>query len=160
MSDAALTFPFSEDAFRGSFSEVARLICEEWPKVDREALDATEGDPQKVLDTVVAATGHSKVLVRKHLGEIAEVAGVDASGIEARLVRLLHFLEDKADPIGQEAQRLAGQVRDRGVSVGKTVAGSVHEAEGTMKDNLWVSLIAAMGLGVLAGLIAGMTRGR
>jgi hypothetical protein len=30
----------------------------------------------------------------------------------------------------------------------------------TLKDNLWVSLIAAMGLGVLAGLIAGLTRGR
>ncbi|MFT6159514.1 MAG: hypothetical protein ACJAZO_000482 [Myxococcota bacterium] len=160
MSDATLSFPFSEDAFRGSFAEVARLICEEWAAVDRETLDATEGDPQKVLDVVVAATGHSKVWVRKHLAEIAEVAGVDASGIEARLVRLLHFLEDKADPIGQEAQRLAGQVREHGVSVGKTVAGSVEEAEATMKDNLWVSLIAALGLGVLAGLVMGLTRGR
>jgi hypothetical protein len=29
-----------------------------------------------------------------------------------------------------------------------------------MKDNLWVSLIAALGLGVLAGLVMGLTRGR
>lgn len=160
MPDAALAFPFSEDAFRGAFTEVSRLICEEWPQIGREALDETDGDAQKVLELVVGVTGHSKVMVRKHLGEIAEVAGIEASGIEARLVRLLHFLEDKADPIGQEAQRLAGQVRDRGVSVGKSVADSVQEAEGTMKDNLWISLITALGLGVLAGLIVGLTRGR
>jgi Na+/H+-dicarboxylate symporter len=36
----------------------------------------------------------------------------------------------------------------------------VEEAEATMKDNLWVSLIAALGLGVLAGLVMGLTRGR
>lgn len=160
MADATLVFPFSEDAFRGNFREVSRLVVQEWPEVDAEALAATEGDPHDVLSVVVEATGHTKVLVRKHLAEIAEVAGVESAGLEARLVRLLHFLEDTADPVGKEAQRIAGQVRDQGERVGKRVAGSVQDAGDTVKENLWVSLLAALGLGMLAGLVLGLTRGR
>lgn len=161
MSDASpMDFPFSREEFREGFPEIRRLVLEEWPNLDAEALDATEGRVDAVLELVVSATQHSRVLVRKHLAEIAEVAGVQANGIEERLVRLLHYLEDKAEPVGREAQRLASDVRDRGEQVGRQVATKVHDAEDTMKDNLWVSLMAALGLGLVAGLIVGLTRGR
>ena len=160
MSDTTLQFPFSEEAFRSNFGEVRRLVLEEWPQVDSDALETTEGDPHEVITLITTTTGHSRVLVRKHLAEIAEVAGVEASGLEARLVRLLHYLEDRAEPVGQEAKRVATQMRDQGEKVGRQVAGTVHEAEDKMKENLWVSLLAAMGLGVLAGLLVGLTRGR
>lgn len=156
----ATALPFSPEGFTAAFPQIRPLVLDQWPEVDADALDGTEGDPDAVVVLVADATQHTKALVRKQLGELAEVAGVDASGIEARLVRLLHYLEGKAEPVAGEAKRLADTVRERGEDVGKQVAGKVHEAEDTMKDNLWMSLLAALGLGLVAGLLVGLTRGR
>lgn len=160
-------FPFSNEGFAASFDRIKPLIREEWPAIDEEALDATEADPAKIVALVADRTEHSKALVRKHLGEIAEVAGVGAANFEQRLVRLIHLLEEKAEPVQQgvanarkQATKLVHDVEERGGQLIDEVKQTVPKAEEKMKDNLWTSLLAALGVGVLLGLIVGLTRGR
>jgi hypothetical protein len=161
MSEIALDLPFDADGFTAAFAEHIRpLILEEWPEVDAAALDATGGEPQAVIRAIAAATQHSKVLIRKQLAELAEVAGVGATGLEGRLLRVLHYLEGKASPVQEGAEKLVEDLRERGASVGKQVGRKMQDAEGTLKENLWVTLLGALGLGLLVGLIVGLSRGR
>lgn len=136
----------SDDAFRASFGTMKDAILGEWPSVDGEALTATEGDLEKVVALVAAKTEHTKTLVRKHLAELQSLQSEEKSA----------------------AKKWAGQATDVFEKFEKRTADLVKELRGTVlvnaKDkvekNLLVSLLMALGLGLLLGLVFGGGRGR
>lgn len=163
----AEAYPFSIQGFRDAFDAVRPLVLAEWPEVDAKSLDATEADPDKVVALVAEKTQRSKALVRKHLAEIAEVAGVDARGLEGRVLRLIHALESKLEPVQetlgrtQESAKAALETLEaRGKHVVSDVKKAGEDVEDALKNNIWRSLFAALGVGVLVGLVLGLTRGR
>ncbi len=167
MSAIESSLPFDPTAFRSAWPELRRMCLEEWPAVKPEALDATEGDPNRVIDAIAAATDHTRARVRKHLGELSEVAGVGASGLEAKLVRLLHRLEAQAEPMVDGAARarekaaaIAAHIEAAGRDAINDVKEVVPQAEEKMRENLWTSLLAALGVGLILGLIVGLSRSR
>jgi ElaB/YqjD/DUF883 family membrane-anchored ribosome-binding protein len=161
-------FPFSREMFVGAFDEIKPLLLEEWPELDAASLDAIDGDPDEVVELVAKQTQHSKTLVKKHLAEIAEVVGVDAATLEQRLVRLLHLLEAKVGPVQDRVRDTTDRAKtafedfeDEGKRLLGEVKDSVPRAEEKLRENIWVSLFAALGLGLLLGLIVGLSgRGR
>ena len=164
---AASAFPFSAEGFSRSFDAIRPLILQEWPQLTEEDLVAVDGDPEKIVEVVRQRTQHSRALIRKHLSEIAEVAGVDASGLEARLLRLVHALESQVGPVrekvkasGVRAEELADELGERGKVLLDEVKQTVPRAEEKLKENLWTTLLAALGLGLLVGLVVGLSRGR
>ncbi|MFT4977555.1 MAG: ElaB/YqjD/DUF883 family membrane-anchored ribosome-binding protein [Myxococcota bacterium] len=194
MSDAESTeaapaaghrFDFDRVAFVRAFADrVSPLVIEEWD-LDEEAVAQTEGDPDQLVALVVAKTDSSKALARKHLTEIAEVAGVKARGLEARLVGLISRLEKATAPVQERvartqeafherAARTGEALQDRATRTGEAlrelseqgqhvieeVRQAVPQAEEKVKENLWTALLAALGVGLLLGLVVGLSRGR
>lgn len=167
-------FDFDRDAFVQAFDgKVRPLVLAEW-SLDADAVDETGGDPDAIVALVTAETESSKALVRKHLTEIAEVAGVKARGLEARLTRLISRLEGATAPVQERVTQTQQAIQDRAVRttealrelseqghhVIEEVRQAVPQAEEKVKENLWTALLAALGLGVLLGLVVGLSRGR
>lgn len=163
-------FGFTEDAFRERWPEIEALVRDEWPDVDSTALARTEGDPEAVVGVLASATDHTRTLLRKQLGELADVAGV-GGGLEVRLSRFLRRLEAESQAVGaqasqarEQAEEVLGDVRRRGQELADEVRREaterVPDVEERIKSNVWTSLLAALGLGVLLGMLVGGGRGR
>ncbi|MEL6346457.1 MAG: hypothetical protein AAFV53_25325 [Myxococcota bacterium] len=162
-ASASYSFPFDRQMFVTAFADsVQPLILKEWPDLSADALSQTGGDPEKVVDAIAAQTDHSRALIRKHLVEIAQVAGVGATGLETRLLELIRQLEQTAG-LQERAERTREAVRElgeQGKHVIEEVRQVVPQAEEKMKDNVWTVVLAALGLGMLVGLVVGLTRGK
>lgn len=178
-------FSFDRSAFAASFADkIQPLVVDEWG-LSADAVAATEGDPDKVVALVVAETESSKALARKHLTEIVEVAGIKARSMEARLQALIGRLEAATGPMQARAAETQEALRERasqtqevlreraartqeafrelseqGQHVIEEVRQAVPQAEEKVKENLWTALLASLGLGLLLGLVVGLSRGR
>lgn len=143
-----VTAALSDETFRASFGTLKDAILAEWPAVDGEALTATDGELEKVVALVAAKTEHTKTLVRKHLAELSTL---------------------QPDPKGAtSAKKWASQANEMFEKFEKRTADLVKELRGTVlvnakekvRENLLVSLVMALGLGLLIGLVFGSTRRR
>lgn len=171
---SGFAFEFDRDAFVEAFvGKVRPLVLAEWA-LDEDAVDETGGDPDAIVALVTAKTESSKALVRRHLTEIAEVAGVKVRSLEARLTRLISRLEGATAPVQERVSQTQQAIQARAVRTSEAirelseqghhvieeVRQAVPQAEEKVKENLWTALLAALGLGVLLGLVVGLSRGR
>jgi hypothetical protein len=155
------------EGFRRSFPDMVPRILAEWPDVERDALDSTDGDLDATVSLIAHATQHSKTLVRRHLAELADVEARTPSPMEARLARVLEALEAAVGPLEAEAERVANKVarvvegaEAEGRVLAHDVRRSVDATERTLRGNFWTTLLVTLGLGVLAGLFVGGRHGR
>lgn len=127
------------------FPTLRPLILEEWPGLDAAALDATEGDEDRLLTLITELTGGARTRARRQLDDLKALAAKDRAAQAAdRLETLLRRLEG-------QAQDLRGRVQND----------LVPEAEKKVKENLLMSLAIALGFGLLLGLLLGSSgRGR
>lgn len=124
----------TKDSFKTSFTDLGPLIVQEWPEVDSDSLDGTEGDLDKVVTLVAQKTEHTKTLVRRQLTELSKMAA--DNGAEGRLKALIKRLEDKTSEI-------SGRVREN----------MLPAAEQKVRDHLVVSLLVSAAFGFLVGVI-------
>lgn len=142
----------SAEQFQRGFALVSPLIQQEWPGLDTTALQATEGDLEQVTALVAGQTDRTRVAIRRQLAELHAMASPPApsaaeSGAAApngaskgatqinELVELVRRLEALAS---EQAQRVTGQL--------------MPKAEAKVKQNLWISLLFALGFGLILGL--------
>ncbi|MBM4358148.1 MAG: hypothetical protein FJ096_08550 [Deltaproteobacteria bacterium] len=128
------------------FTRLASLIRDEWPMVDADALAATEGVDERVVELVAQRTEHTRTLVRRQLDELKRLAAKP----ERR-----SWLPDDADVfvrrLGERAATLARDLQGQ----------ALREATRHVEKNPLTSLLAALGLGLLIGmLLGGGRRGR
>lgn len=134
-------------SFAQVFDRVQTLIVEEWPSVSKEALAATGGDLEKVAAIVAESAGRTRALAKKQLAELASLArdAKDASGDEVQRLRarfegLVEDLEQKSQSIVKKGDDLEREARKK------------------VEENLWTSLLVALGLGFILGLLSGGRR--
>jgi ElaB/YqjD/DUF883 family membrane-anchored ribosome-binding protein len=133
---------FTPEGFRERFDGLVALIREEWPALDEGALRACAGDLGRTVDLIAAHSDHTKVKVRRDLGELWTLAGGNgASSPRAALDALLQKLEGKVE-------KAVGQVR----------AEVLPKAEDTVRDHLWTSLAIAAAVGFVLGVLTGVSR--
>jgi ElaB/YqjD/DUF883 family membrane-anchored ribosome-binding protein len=134
------TDTLSAEQFAKDFTRTSELILEEWPELGVEKLEATGGDLEKVIAAVSDAVGKTKVTVRRQLAELHQLAQQSAGddGVVARELRRLREM----------VERLESRTQD--------LADLPKEARQKVEENLWTSLLVALGLGFLLGLL---TRG-
>ena len=137
---APAPFQLSEEAFRRSFAEMRPLIRKEWPQVDDASLDATGGDLGGVVELISKKTDQTPEKVRKQLAELSEIAENAGNNIEKRLNVIIENLEAKS-------KQLMGNIRND----------VLPQAEATVRENLWASILVAMGLGLVLGLVVGLS---
>jgi hypothetical protein len=140
------TAELNESALKDSFAVVSTLIAKEWPAVEQEALAATAGDAGRVVDLVAERTQHTKTLVRRQLAELVrEAAERSEPGI------LMAQAKAVLDRLEKKTAELSSYVRD-------TVAPQAHKK---VQENLLMSLLCALGVGVLLGFVLrSLGRGR
>lgn len=133
-------------AFAERFERLAPMIREEWPEVDRIALEQTKGDFELVVALISTETDHSKTLVKKQLQEIATIA--DDNGASQNEVRKLK----------QMVERLQAKSQDVTDYVKRQM---VADAREKVNQNPLVALLTAVGVGLILGFILrGLGRGR
>ena len=82
------------------------------------------------------------------------------SPLEERLLAVLRALEATVEPLESEAQRVAQaaarvveSVEDEGRAVVRDLERRATSTETALKNNFWTTLLVALGLGVVAGLL-------
>jgi hypothetical protein len=122
-----------------AFHKLSSLIREEWPAVDADSLAATGGDEERVIELVATRTEHTRALVRRQLDELRRLS---ASRSDAWF--------------GGDADALLRRLGDRAARLARDLQGqAVREATRHVEKNPLTSLFAALGLGLLLGLLLG-----
>jgi len=134
-------------SFAQVFDRVQTLIVEEWPSVSKEALAQTGGDLEKVAAIVAESAGRTRALAKKQLAELASLAkdaksasGDEVQRLRARFEGLVQELEQKSQSIVKKGDDLEREARKK------------------VEENLWTSLLVALGLGFILGLLTGGRR--
>jgi len=146
------------EAFAKAFPGLQPLICAEWAEVDAKALEATEGDYEKVVALVSSATEHSKTLVKRHLAELLQVASEDAAKpaagstpSESAVGAAQRSLQEALRVLQAKANEVADYVRNQALTDAKT----------KVEQHPLVTLLMAVGLGLILGfLLRGLGRDR
>jgi ElaB/YqjD/DUF883 family membrane-anchored ribosome-binding protein len=130
--------------FQESFEKIAPLIRDEWPVVAADALAATGGDYERVVALIADKTEHTKTLVKRQLAELRDISdkgassngGSTAKAVDAKLHEVLHKLQERSNEI-------AGYVKKQ----------LIADAKAKVSENPLVTVLMAIGLGILLGFI-------
>ncbi|WP_416671923.1 hypothetical protein [Egbenema bharatensis] len=149
----------SPKKFRKQFDRLTPLILEEWQQLELDELVETQGNLDSVVDYITRQTEQTRTLVKDQLHELYQLAKTEKTekikAVQSDLAQLqdqmlpavektLDLLEKRAETVlAQMEQGVLADVKDR-----------VREKPGT-------SLLTALGIGFLIGLIVGgSNRGR
>jgi len=136
--------PVPAEDFARAFSAVEPLIREEWPGLDASALEATGGDLEKVTALVATHADRTKALVRRQLDELYELGTRKAGKAHGAAPRPMEWKEllDAVKRLETLAAEEARKVSDD----------LLPRAEAKVKENIWMSLLLSLGLGMILGL--------
>lgn len=170
----------SDESLQENWGELMPLIQAEWPNIDTDVIKAAEGDLAAIVDYIAAQTEHTRTLVRRQLAELNSLAirdriateapiksatngnridphtnastdtGTDhktsngnSSGLSSEIDQVLQVLERHTDDLLQQFKKdVLPEVSDRA------------------RSNIGTSLLTALGIGFLLGIIIGGGRGR
>jgi hypothetical protein len=146
----------SQETFRDNFSKLVPLIVEEWPQIDQEVLENYQGDLDQTIDYIASQSERTRTLVRLHLAELSRIANLEdtssdnttkpRNGRSPSATSLLnnevtHKLDRLLDTLENRAEKILTQVET--------------EVSQKARENIGVSLLAALGLGFILGLLFG-----
>lgn len=140
------------------FAAVAPLVREEWPELDTAKVAATDGDLDALVTLVAGHFDRTKTLVRRQLLELLDVA---ESRSKERAGRHVNGAAKKSEPSSREletpqVEEVIAAVRRleafASEEVKRVSAKMVPVAESKVRQNLWVSLLMALGFGMIVGL--------
>ncbi len=115
------------------------LLLEEWPEIDRAALDGAGQDLGEVVGVISTSTGRTKTLVKAQISELAVYAQSESDEKKdelSRIKNMINRLESKSQEMVEYAR------------------GQIPQAQEKVRENLVVSLLVAVGLGFLLGFVA------
>jgi hypothetical protein len=139
-----------DDAFKRAFAAVAPLVKEEWPGLDAAALEATGGDFDKVTTLVADHTEHTRLVIRRQLGELLAIAERSPNrAVNGAATERPKGVADQMDDVLAAVRRLESFASEEAKKMSSKV---LPAAETRVRQNLWMSLLLALGLGVILGL--------
>jgi hypothetical protein len=140
------------ERFCARFDELRKLILEEWPDLEAEALQGTQGRLDRVAALVAARTGRTRAHSRRQLREI--LAELDPpSEPRPRARRDAREPEPRPpDPLERLFVSLESHLEDLTRQVKSDVT---PLAVDTVRQHVGVALLIAGGLGMLLGLFLG-----
>lgn len=145
-SSPPLPKEWSKASFQQHFQTLLPLILAEWPQLSKDALLQTEGDLEQAIAHISAHTQQTRTLVQEHLKELATVAAKRSATLRsqthAKVDGLVQDLEQRTEQLMQEFK-----------------SEILPELENKARSNIGSSLLMALGLGFILGLLVGGRRG-
>jgi hypothetical protein len=152
---------FTKAAFANAFPTLRPAILGEWTELDEAALAATGGELDKVVALIAERTAHTKALVRRHLEELYRVVTQPIAEPNPGRPR-----RARAEAVGADGlphiDNLIEEFERRTAHVIRELRGGFLDgARDRVKDNVFFSLLCAIGLGFIVGvLFTGFHRGK
>ena len=104
----------SPEGFRDRFETLIPSIQREWPAVARQALGATRGSFDEVVEVIASQSGRTATVVKDQLLELLEVAGGQTSRLAENLAPIEAQLESLLDELNSSLRpRIEKPVRER-----------------------------------------------
>ncbi|PZO44404.1 MAG: hypothetical protein DCF21_13405 [Leptolyngbya sp.] len=163
MANSQLTAA-TKKAFKHHFESMVPLLLSEWPQLTKENLAATEGDVDSTVVYISDETDRTKTLVRRQINELATLVEVDAPapGKVAANGASSASLEP-AGPLGIDKSSIDNLLDDLESRTENLIqelkAEMLPELEKRARGNLGQSLLIALGIGFVLGLILRGKRG-
>ncbi|MBD2232992.1 hypothetical protein [Phormidium tenue] len=166
------TIPHAKKAFKHQFDAMVPLILSEWPQLVEANLLATKGDLELAVDYISGEMDHTKTRIRRHLNELADLIEVEPpvlsnasrqSAINGMSSALKSTVLEATEPLGvtkSSIDNLLDDLESRTENlIQELKAEMLPELEKRARSNLGQSLLIALGLGFVLGLILGGKRG-
>lgn len=131
----------SEDDFRAAFGGTRALIQNEWPDIDMVALEATGGDLDEITQLIAHSRERANLAIKKQLEALYRTGQQGARDPSNQ-----HGFEDRLDAILQRLETHASVV------AGRFRKDVLPLAETKAKENIWRTILIALGLGLVLGL--------
>lgn len=153
----SISTELTSDSFKALWGRARRLVANEWPDIDADALAATEGELDRVVALVAKTADRTKVWARSRLEEIYEAARAESgrNGKSNGVASEGETDKSKRPRTEQVDELLVAIKRFEGFALeeAKKMSGKmIPAAEEKAKKNLWLSLALALGLGFFFGL--------
>ncbi|TVQ07069.1 MAG: hypothetical protein EA368_15515 [Leptolyngbya sp. DLM2.Bin27] len=148
----------AQDAFKHHFKAMVPLILAEWPQLLETNLVATEGDLDLAVAYISDETDRTQTLTRRHLEELATLVEPtpDPAPDPAPTLSVSGPEADEPSTVDQ----LLGDLETRTERLmAEFKAEMLPELEKKARSNLGTSLLIALGLGFILGLLLGGKRG-
>ncbi len=136
-----MTETIDAETISRDFERLRPALKAEWPDLDDDELAGTGGDLDKLVELIAQATGYTKSLVRQ---QITELHGMLGNPVLERLEELAGRLEERARELADH------ELVDKGRAM----------AEEKVRANPLQSVLWALVVGLVLGLLLGSRRGR
>ncbi|MBW4461371.1 MAG: hypothetical protein KME47_14195 [Nodosilinea sp. WJT8-NPBG4] len=166
------TITRAKKAFKHQFDAMVPLILSEWPQLIEDNLLATKGDLELAVDYISGEMDHTKTRIRRHLDELADLIEADPpilsnasrqSSINGISSALKSTVLEAAEPLGVNKSSIDNLLDDLESRTENLIqelkAEMLPELEKRARGNLGQSLLIALGLGFVLGLILRGKRG-
>lgn len=149
------------ERFQESFEAISPLILGEWKQISAEQLAATEGDLLQVVECIAKATEHTQALVQRQLYELYRIAIHEQSPSESSPIpqTVSRLIQDNIsdDTVKQAIAQLEAKTEDLLKQFKKEILPEVNQK---MQKNPLSTVLTAVGIGFVLGLLLGGQRGR
>jgi ElaB/YqjD/DUF883 family membrane-anchored ribosome-binding protein len=144
----------SPKKFRKKFDRLTPFILQEWQQLESDALAATEGNLDSVVNYITSQTKHSRTLIQQHLTELYQLVKSEKNKkvetIQTDLVELqdqvIPSVEKTLDALEKRAETVLAQLEEKLL---------LPEVKERVREKPGMSLLTALGIGFLIGLIVG-----
>ncbi len=163
MANSQLTAA-TKKAFKHHFESMVPLLLSEWPQLTEANLAATEGDVDSTVVYISGETDRTKTLVRRQINELATLVEVDAPALDKVAANGASSSSlEPAGPLGVDKSSIDNLLDDLESRTENLIqelkAEMLPELEKRARGNLGQSLLIALGIGFVLGLILGGKRG-
>ncbi|MGF1516519.1 MAG: hypothetical protein ACFCVB_01755 [Nodosilinea sp.] len=166
MANSQLTAA-TKKAFKHHFESMVPLLLSEWPQLSEKSLVATEGDLDSTVVYISGETDRTKTLVRRQINELATLVEVEAPAPDKVAANGNRASSSSLEPTGSlgvdksSIDNLLDDLEARTENlIQELKVEMLPELEKRARGNLGQSLLIALGIGFVLGLILGGKRGQ
>jgi ElaB/YqjD/DUF883 family membrane-anchored ribosome-binding protein len=156
----------SPEHFQACFSSVSPLILEEWQQLAGDRLTATAGDLEQVVDYIATETDRTRTLIRRQLQELYQLAlanqpSLTTPQVATRLTQMSSEAMAQANWNESTLKQTIAELEERTEKLLHQIKQeTLPDLTAQVKKNPVGSLLAAVGVGFVLGLLFGGGRGR